>query len=166
MASETLENINVVSDGVRTLQDVTAVCMVTTDILFCKKYGDPAALGAILEGLKKISEIATTAVNRLCPAPAEDEDKEVVERDMTSGIMAVEIKEVGFPETDANTPTKDPLTGKQVKRCSRCDELLPLDKFYRQKDAKGGYMAACKKCQLKRVKQCQQKKAENKMAPR
>ena len=159
MASETLENITIVSDGVRTLQDVTAVCMVTTDILFCKKYGDPAALGAILEGLKKISEIATTAVNRLCPAPAEDEDKEVVERDMTSGVMAVEIKETGYPETDANAPMKDPLTGKQVKRCSRCDELLPLDKFYRQKGTKDGVSCECKNCHSKRMRQAYARRA-------
>lgn len=39
-----------------------------------------------------------------------------------------------------------------MKRCSACNELLPLSAFYKQKGGKLGVMARCKKCVTAKAK--------------
>lgn len=39
-----------------------------------------------------------------------------------------------------------------IKRCSKCAELLPIDRFFRDRTQRSGVASACKACSLKKRK--------------
>lgn len=49
----------------------------------------------------------------------------------------------------ATQPTLDGLTCAEVKKCSRCNQVLPVTNFSKDKHNKTGYRSSCKQCDKK-----------------